>query len=378
MTPQLRLTADNVGVQYTFIGGATFAIRRTDSLSVTEPFQIDSSGYFTANHYGRVFTSTPASPVNDTITHFGTGRAGTYVSAHLSPDTKGQTVAALQATARVVRGIYQTTGQAVGSTVYFGSVIAVQANVEIPPATIFASFVGFQVVAPVIEGSAFSGCSENVGFSLPKQSLFGWYYNTGISIDWDENVSGSDGLGVFGVPLSRPNYAIRCEGTARVLFNGKLELGSGQLEFPATPNPSANPNTLDDYEEGSWLPGLAAHTTNPQVTYSVRSGTYVKVGGMVHLWGRIQLNGLGDPGAGRLSITGLPFPIKAGTFGTGSVGSMSGWGAVEWPERLGFSSGSAISILAPGNSNSAFGQVLLATALTASSLITFHISYCTE
>ena len=34
-----------------------------------------------------------------------------------------------------------------------------------------------------------------------------------------------------------------------------VALESGQLQFPATQNPSADPNNLDDYEENTWTPG---------------------------------------------------------------------------------------------------------------------------
>ncbi len=43
-------------------------------------------------------------------------------------------------------------------------------------------------------------------------------------------------------------------GTSVNIASAALPLGSGQITFPATQNPSADANTLDDYEEGTWTP----------------------------------------------------------------------------------------------------------------------------
>ena len=42
----------------------------------------------------------------------------------------------------------------------------------------------------------------------------------------------------------------------RITTAGVVELTSGQLKFPATQSASADANTLDDYEEGSFTPTL--------------------------------------------------------------------------------------------------------------------------
>lgn len=74
----------------------------------------------------------------------------------------------------------------------------------------------------------------------------------------------------------------------------------GQILFPAVQVPSANVNTLDDYEEGSWTP-IVGGTAN----YLVQSGTYTKIGNLVFIRGTLQINAIGT---GSTSvISGLPF-----------------------------------------------------------------------
>lgn len=76
----------------------------------------------------------------------------------------------------------------------------------------------------------------------------------------------------------------------------------------------------EDYEEGIWTPTLTSSGVNPIVSYSEQTGSYVKVGGLVYLTGRITLNGLTDIGSGSLYISGLPIAFMPGVgkqaFGT--------------------------------------------------------------
>lgn len=51
---------------------------------------------------------------------------------------------------------------------------------------------------------------------------------------------------------------------------------AGQIKFPATQNASADANTLDDYEEGTWTPTVTA-STGTFTTVSA-TGTYTKIG----------------------------------------------------------------------------------------------------
>jgi len=56
---------------------------------------------------------------------------------------------------------------------------------------------------------------------------------------------------------------------------------NGQIKFPATQSPSSDANTLDDYEEGTWTPGLTFGGGSTGMSFSLQTGTYTKVGRLV-------------------------------------------------------------------------------------------------
>jgi hypothetical protein len=103
--------------------------------------------------------------------------------------------------------------------------------------------------------------------------------------------------------------------------SGNVSSFGGQIAFPATQNPSSNANTLDDYEEGTWTPGLTFGGGTTGLTYTGRSGGYIVIGALVHVWGNIVINAKGSS-TGQARLTGLPFTIgnSLGTRGAGSVG----------------------------------------------------------
>lgn len=81
---------------------------------------------------------------------------------------------------------------------------------------------------------------------------------------------------------------------------------SGQLVFPATQNASTNANTLDDYEEGTFDPGLTFGGAFVGGTLTAHAGQYIKIGKMVQFSLRLTI---GNPGSstGEAKITNLPF-----------------------------------------------------------------------
>lgn len=74
----------------------------------------------------------------------------------------------------------------------------------------------------------------------------------------------------------------------------------GQVAFPATQVPSADANTLDDYEEGTFTPNVGG-----TATYTTQVGHYTKIGRLVHIDGEIAINVLGT--GSTTTISGLPF-----------------------------------------------------------------------
>ena len=94
--------------------------------------------------------------------------------------------------------------------------------------------------------------------------------------------------------------------------------GAG-ITFPATQSASTDANTLDDYEEGTWTPNQGGALTVVGTFSS--SGTYTKIGNLVYVRGTVS----GSTSIAISSIsnisTNLPFTVKAGAAGIGTVTS---------------------------------------------------------
>lgn len=101
--------------------------------------------------------------------------------------------------------------------------------------------------------------------------------------------------------------------------------GAGGLAFPAAAVAVADPNTLDDYEEGTWTPVVGGNAT-----YTTQFGTYTKIGRMVHVTGRILINAIGS--GSTTTLSGLPF-------------AAGGAGTVDYPVHVGYFASLAISTI---------------------------------
>lgn len=101
-----------------------------------------------------------------------------------------------------------------------------------------------------------------------------------------------------------------------IVDRGTLTPSFNSITFPATQVPSANPNTLDDYEEGTWTPNIGG-----TATYSLQAGYYTKIGRTVFIYGRIDINVIGTGSSTVLG--GLPFTVN-NSFGHFSIGYFAG------------------------------------------------------
>lgn len=92
-------------------------------------------------------------------------------------------------------------------------------------------------------------------------------------------------------------------------LSGTTNLSGGQIAFPATQSASANANTLDDYEEGTWTPAISFQTPgNLAVSYTTQVGSYVKIGKQVTVSCHVLASSFTHTTANlSLIITGLPF-----------------------------------------------------------------------
>jgi hypothetical protein len=160
---------------------------------------------------------------------------------------------------------------------------------------------------------------------------------------WDERLgirsitgTGQVGLGIYSPSTTYASSLIRVQsenttGTAFNLFegrgagggvkividgNGLVDLRNGQIKFPAAQNASADANTLDDYEEGTWTPVITGTTVAGTATYSSQSGSYIKIGRYVYLEMFVVFSST-HTGTGGTKVGGLPFTITG--FGNGGT-----------------------------------------------------------
>lgn len=141
------------------------------------------------------------------------------------------------------------------------------------------------------------GLLANTGSGLAARTITGTANQISVS-----NGSGAAGDPVLSIPSSPA-------------FGGTVSLLGGQLAFPSTQLPSANPNTLDDYEEGTFTPTLTFATPGDLSTaYSSRYGFYTKIGNIVFVTMRVTATTFTyTTAAGGLLILGLPFPVSTPT-----------------------------------------------------------------
>lgn len=84
-------------------------------------------------------------------------------------------------------------------------------------------------------------------------------------------------------------------------------VATSAIKFPSTQNADSDPNTLDDYEEGTFTPTLTGSGSNPTVSYtSSTGGIYTKVGNKVSISFEVRWSSLSG-GSGLAYISGLPF-----------------------------------------------------------------------
>lgn len=98
------------------------------------------------------------------------------------------------------------------------------------------------------------------------------------------------------------------------------------IQFPSTQVPSADPNNLDDYEEGTWTPTIQFDVTgNLSLVYSAQNGRYTKIGNLVRYDCFVATTTFTHTTAtGSMYIGGLPFASGASMQYAGIFGNASG------------------------------------------------------
>ena len=126
---------------------------------------------------------------------------------------------------------------------------------------------------------------------------------------------------VWGDVTNDKSY-ICLDATATAAVWKRISWTSGQIDFPTTQNPSADANTLDDYEEGTWTAVIRGAGTAGTYEIATQFCNYTKIGRTVHLDGYILLAAsITGGGTDYLQITGCPFPKMASANTIGVVGT---------------------------------------------------------
>ena len=184
-----------------------------------------------------------------------------------------------------------------------------------------------------------SSGNVGVGTTSPAKNLH--VYDSGVSYLRLEtgaaNGQAWDFLSTYGGSANTGTLSIRNEsgssfldlqengGSPRTtIANG----GSVQFQFDADGikfnGDTAAANGLDDYEEGTWSPGIDKNASSMSCSYSHSTGTYTRIGRLVMVWFDFQVSATSNSGSGAPYITELPFTAL---YGSGGGSNNGGYGA---------------------------------------------------
>lgn len=141
-----------------------------------------------------------------------------------------------------------------------------------------------------------------------------------VNFDLKPNAGAADYVSI------QATYSGTTKEGVNVDYLGRVAIPQGQLQFPATQNPSSDANTLDDYEEGTWTPVLAGVAGGTGTgTIGSLTAWYIKIGKLVTIYAYAS-GVLRGTASGSIGFTGLPFAVvTSGAPGTYSGAALSYW-----------------------------------------------------
>jgi hypothetical protein len=115
------------------------------------------------------------------------------------------------------------------------------------------------------------------------------------------------------------------DATGTVVISGTTPSLNG-ITFPATQVASADANTLDDYEEGTFTVTALLPNASGTITVSATQDTlkYTKIGRVVFINGFVQPSSVASPVGFYIQLNGLPFNTTSSSSPTTGANSQSG------------------------------------------------------
>lgn len=308
-TPNANFTAGNAIIANT-AGGSSVATATITAVAVEE-------------NKGLHFTGVPESGQNIYALHQGGSTyqlqpaAGSVTAETLSANlkaftvdkfvsTNGQTVFNLSQVPASIQSIIVTAN----GTVYTDNVdftlsgttltlaVALAANIKV---TVF--HLGFGTVSrnAFTDGSVATRALEDLAVTTAKLAA--------SAVTGPKIASGAIAASLGYTPVNKAGDTVTGTLTVNNLILG-TGTSQGRIQFPANSFPTADPYTLDDYQEGDWFPVLEINNATTGIVQAAGTtyGTFTKMGNRVFCTGRIVLTNKGAL-TGSVKISGIPFAV---------------------------------------------------------------------
>jgi hypothetical protein len=223
-------------------------------------------------------------------------------TGNLNIQSGGSTVVAVTSAGVAVTGTLSATGGITGAA---GSFTTVSATGTISKINSAATQDDFLAVSGSTTAAAYATVYNTTG-----ALLFGIENSVGNNLFPGATAYAA----VFGTQGNTPvhiaanNAIVATVSSTGLAVTGLVDISaatSGQIKFPATQNASANANTLDDYEEGTFT---VTDQSGAGLTFSNNTGRYVKVGGLVYFAMDVIF-----PTTASVTNIALSLPFQSGT-----------------------------------------------------------------
>jgi hypothetical protein len=162
----------------------------------------------------------------------------------------------------------------------------------------------------------------------------------------------------------------------RIDSTGLVTLAGPGIKFPATQVASTDPNTLDDYEEGTWTVSFADAMTGGNVSATTGTGLYTKVGRLVTAIfevDNVSTTGLTSTNAIHFTLPFVPLSTApAGTYGASRLIGVTGSTSYVNATILSYAPRGFFAFNAATNT---YTSVLVSSVLSGTNRLSATISY---